>query len=428
MSDLGQTVTFAVNLYRQRAGIAYAGYVRREPLALLQLRPGRADPYVLYEQIRRKGPLASTGDGEWASASLRVCSAVLRDRRFGTHPDDGTDASDLSFLGMNPPDHTRLRRLAAPGFSPRAVASYTDRIESTVGTLLDQASAARQFDLVSGFAAPLPIEVITDLLGIPASDSATFTRYGALIGSALGGIRSLRHAAQLAASEATLVKLFESLFELRRREPRDDIVSTLVAAPEDQIKPDEIVPICLLLLVAGFETTVNLIGNSVLTLLNHPEQWLALCADPKGLAPKAVEETLRYEPPVQFTSRIALQPVEFEGQSLPKGANIAVLIGGANRDPEAYDQPNAFDINRDSEVGNLAFSSGIHYCLGQPLARLEATTALRMLAERMPDLSLAGPVRRRSSFVIRGPLSLPVTAGSPRTALAGEPAVPRPPH
>jgi cytochrome P450 len=141
-----------------------------------------------------------------------------------------------------------------------------------------------------------------------------------------------------------------------------------------------------------------------------------------------VEETLRYEPPVQFTSRIALQPVEFEGQSLPKGANIAVLIGGANRDPEAYDQPNAFDINRDSEVGNLAFSSGIHYCLGQPLARLEATTALRMLAERMPDLSLAGPVRRRSSFVIRGPLSLPVTAGSPRTALAGEPAVPRPPH
>ena len=415
MSDLGQAVTFAVNLYRQRAGIAYAGYLKREPLALLQLRPGRADPYALYEQIRRQGPLASTGDGDWASASLRVCSAVLRDRRFGTRPDDGTDTSELSFLGMNPPDHTRLRRLAAPGFSPRAVASYTDRMESTIAALLDQASAAGQFDLVSGFAAPLPIAVITDLLGIPDSDSEAFGRYGALIGTALGGIRSLRHAAQLAASEAPLVKLFESLFELRRREPRDDIVSALVAAPEDQIKPAEMVPICLLLLVAGFETTVNLIGNSVLTLLKHPEQWQALCADPEGMAPKAVDETLRYEPPVQFTSRVSLQRAEFEGQSLPKGTTIAVLIGGANRDPEAYDQPNTFDINRATDVPNLAFSSGIHYCLGQPLARLEATTALRMLAERMPGLRLAGPVRHRDSFVIRGPLSLPVATGSPVT-------------
>jgi cytochrome P450 len=417
MSDLGKAVTFAVNLYRQRAGVAYAGYVRRQPLALLQLRPGRADPYALYERIRRQGPLAPTGGGGWASASLRVCGAVLRDRRFGTSPDDGTDGSgDMSFLGMNPPDHTRLRRLAAPGFSPKAMASSTKRIERTVTGLLDQASAAGQFDLVSGFAAPLPIAVITDLLGIPDSDSAAFSRYGALIGTALGGIRSLRHAAQLAASEAPLVAMFESLFELRRREPRDDIVSTLVAAPEDQIKPNEMMPLCLLLLVAGFETTVNLIGNTVLALLNHPEQWQAVCADPATMAPRAVEETLRYDPPVQFTSRIARQPVEFEGRSLPAGTHITVLIGGANRDPEAYDQPGVFNIDRTGDVANLAFSSGIHYCLGQPLARLEATTAVRMLAERMPALALAGPVRRRDSFVIRGPLSLPVTVDTRHAA------------
>jgi cytochrome P450 len=136
---------------------------------------------------------------------------VLRDRRFGTHPDDGTgaEASELSFVGMNPPDHTRLRRLAAPAFSPKAVASYTGRIESTVGALLDQAEAAGEFDLVSGFAAPLPIAVITDLLGVPDADSAAFARYGALIGTALGGIRSLRHASQLAASEAPLLQLFQ---------------------------------------------------------------------------------------------------------------------------------------------------------------------------------------------------------------------------
>jgi cytochrome P450 len=424
MSDLGQAVTFAASLYRERARIAYNGHLRRQPMALLQLSKGRADPYPLYEQIRRSGPLAVYGN-DWSSVSHRVCGAVLRDRRFGTHPDDGTGAegSELSFLGMNPPDHTRLRRLAAPAFSPKAVASYAGRIESTVGALLDQAEAAGEFDLVSGFAAPLPIAVITDLLGVPDSDSAAFARYGALIGSALGGIRSLRHASQLAASEAPLLQLFQTIFELRRRDPRDDIVSSLVAAPEDQIKPAEMVPVCLLLLVAGFETTVNLIGNSVLALLRHPEQWRALCADPEAMAPKAVEETLRYDPPVQLTSRFALQPVELEGKAVAKGESVTTLIGGANRDPEVYDRPGTFDINRDAVAGergvsNLAFSSGIHYCLGQPLARLEATTALRMLAERLPQLSLAGPVRRRSGFVIRGPLSVPVRVGAPRTVVS----------
>jgi cytochrome P450 len=425
MSGLGQAVTFAANLYRQRARVAYAGYVRREPFALLQLSPGRADPYVLYDQIRASGPLARIGASELASASYRVCDAILRNRRFGTISAEAEGATELelSFLGMNPPDHTRLRRLAAPAFSPKAAASYTERIERTVGSLLDQASAAGRFDLVSGFAAPLPIAVITDLLGIPDSDSVAFTRYGALIGSALGGIRSLRHAAQLAASEVTLVALFESLFELRRREPRDDIVSHLVAAPDDQIKPDEMIPMCLLLLVAGFETTVNLIGNSMLALLGHQAQWQALCADPESMAAKAVEETLRFDSPVQVTSRFALQPVELEGKVLAKGQEVVVLIGGANRDPEAYDRPDTFDIGRDSEVGHLSFSSGIHYCLGQPLARLEATIALRALAERMPGLSRTGPIRRRNGVVIRGPLRMPVAAGSPRIAAAAKPAV-----
>jgi P450-derived glycosyltransferase activator len=412
MSDIGQAIAFASRLYGQRAGTAYAGYVKRDPLALLRLRPGRANPYPVYDRIRTGGRLVPTPLGNWMSASHAVCGEVLRNRRFGVRPADsaaGPDEFDLSFLEMNPPDHTRLRRLAQPAFSPRAVAGYHDLIERTVGDLLDQARAAGGFDLVSAFAAPLPIAVITGLLGIPDADFDEFARYGAVIGSALDGITSLRHARQLQASSAALERLFGNLFALRRREPQDDIISRLVAAGDDQVRPGEILPLCVLLLVAGFETTVNLIGNGVLALLGHPEQWRELCADPTALAAQAVEETLRYDPPVQLTSRVALESVELNGKAIAPGQWVVTLIGGANRDPEAYDNPGAFDIHRVAAADHLAFSSGIHYCLGQPLARLEATIALRMLAERMPGLSQAGPVRRRNTSTIRGPARLPVS-------------------
>ena len=410
MSDLTDAIRFGAGLYRRRAAVASAGYVRRDPVALLQLRPGRVNPYAIYDRLREQGTLVPTRLGNWVSTSHRVCGSVLRDRRFGVRLDDTDDEFDLSFLTMNPPDHTRLRRLALPAFSPKAVATYRDRIERTVGDLLDRAGAAGEFDLISGFAAPLPIAVITDLLGVPDADSAAFARYGMLIGGAIDGIRSLRHAAQLQAANAELEKLFSSLFELRRREPRDDIVGRLVAAEGDQVKPGEITPMCVLLLVAGFETTVNLIGNSVLALLGHPGQWRALCADPKGLAAGAVEETLRFDPPVQRTSRIAMEPLELEGRAVRRGQIVLTLIGAANRDPEVYDHPDTFDIQRDNAAGHLAFSSGIHYCLGQPLARLEATIALQMLAERMPGLRRTGPVRRRNASTIRGPIRIPVQA------------------
>jgi hypothetical protein len=174
--------------------------------------------------------------------------------------------------------------------------------------------------------------------------------------------------------------------------------------------------------MAGFETTVNLIGNSVLALLSHPGQWRDLCADPEGLAPRAVEETLRFDPPVQFTGRIALEDMRIEDQPVRKGQTVMALIGGANRDPGVYDEPGRFDIHRRPAAEHLAFSSGIHYCLGQPLARLEATIALRMRAERMPGLSLAGPVRRRQTTLIRGLLRLPVAAGPAPVPAGRQPA------
>ena len=420
MSDLHQAISFAAGLYRERAGVLLSGYVRRDQVALLALAPGRADPYAIYDRIRARGTIVPTRVGDWATPSHRVCSAVLRDRRFGVRLDDelGADELDMSLLTMNPPDHTRLRRLIQPAFSPKIVAGYAGRIERTVTDLLDAAAAAGEFDLISDFAAVLPIAVITDLLGIPDADSAYFARIGAIIGSAIGGVRSLRHARALQESADALERLFAGLFELRRREPRDDLISRLLAAEGEQLRPDELVPMCVLLLVAGFETTVNLIGNAVLALLRHPDQWAALCADPQGLAPRAVSEALRFDPPVQLTERVALEETELEGQAVSRGQSVLTLIGAANRDPEAFDHPDAFDLHRDGPADNLAFSGGIHYCAGQPLARLELTIALQLLAERMPGLARAGKVERRNSNIIRGPIRVPVTAGPGRTAVS----------
>jgi cytochrome P450 len=253
----------------------------------------------------------------------------------------------------------------------------------------------------------LPIAVISDLLGVPHDRSADFARYGATLGSALNGIRSLTHARDLMAANSALEKLFTELFALRSREPSDDIVSAIVAA--DQVRPEEMVPLCVLLLIAGFETTVNLISNGALALLEHRDQWTALCADPE-LAGDVVEEILRFDPPVQGTSRVAFEDVELEGRTVRKDQWVVTLIGAANRDPDVYSDPSRFDITRARSVEHLAFSSGIHYCLGQPLARLEATIALQTLAERTPSLRRAGRVVRRNSTTIRGPIRLPVTA------------------
>ena len=412
MSKLSQTAGYAAGLYAQRAAIFYLAHVKREPMAMLYTRKGIDDPYPIYRLMRRNGPLSPTPWGNWSTASHRVCGAVLRDRKFGVVQDEQLG---LSFLGMNPPDHTRLRRLAQPAFSPKTLPSFRDRIEKTVGRLLDEASHRSavdgRFDLVSAFAAPLPISVITELLGIPDADSREFGEHGAVVGSTLDGIRSLRHAARFQAADTKLRTLFENLFELRRREPADDLISRLLAAEGDQVHPDELTPMVFLLLIAGFETTVNTIGSCVLALMNNPEQWEALRADPERLAPKAVEEALRYDPPVQNTSRIALEEVELEGKPVRKGQWVLTMIGAAGRDPEVYDRPDVFDIDREAPADHLAFSSGIHYCVGQPLARMELTIAVRLLAERMPKLRLAGPVRRRATATIRGLRQLPVSAG-----------------
>jgi P450-derived glycosyltransferase activator len=418
MAEIRQTLTFATGLYRRRLDFAFHGYVRRDPMSLLHLRAGRDNPYAIYERLRAQGTIVPTRYGNWVTPSHRVCKAILRDRRFGVRQGElnGTASAseefDMSFLDRDPPDHTRLRRLAQPAFSPKQVAGYRPLIEERVDRLLDEAAAAGDFDLVPALAAPLPIAVITDLLGVPDADSAQFAEVGAVIGSALEGIQSLGHAARLQAANARLRRLFEELFELRRANPSDDVVSRIVAAEGDQIQSHEMIPMCNLLLVAGFETTVNLVGNAVNALLDHPRQWRDLCDDPAGLAGPAIEETLRYDPPVQRTARCATADVELDGTVIRTGQFVVTLLGAANRDPEAFADPGTFDIHREQTADHLAFSSGIHYCVGQPLAKLEADIALQKLAERMPDLRRTGAVKRRVSSVVRGPIHLPVHGGT----------------
>lgn len=414
MSERSQAISFATAIYRERAGVAYQGYVRRDPMALLQLRPGRLDPYAIYNRLRVKGRLNQNRSGGWITTSYHVCNLVLRDRSFGVRPPGATDPSaPVSFLGTDESDHSRLRRLVLPAFTAKIVPGYASWIEDTAERLLDRVNPSGNFDLVSTFAAPLPIAVIAKLLGIPDARTDDFARYGAVLGSAIDGIKSLRHAKHVQANESELRELFENLITLRRVEPQDDIISRLASAEGSQIEPSEMLPTCMLLLIAAL-TPINQIGNGVIALLDNPEQWDALCADPKEMASSAAEESMRFDPPIQDLTRYALKTTEIEGKIVEKGQSVVTLLAAANRDPEVYPNADTFDLGRPTVSEHLAFSNGIHTCLAPALARLETTIALRVLAERMPSLRITRQVHRRNATAVRGPVAIPVSVRVPR--------------
>jgi cytochrome P450 len=317
-----------------------------------------------------------------------------------------------SMLRQNPPNHTRMRRLASGVFTARRVSELRAVIEAQVDDLLD-GLAGPEVDLMTDLAYPLPIAVITALLGVPAADRGMFRRLAEALTAVLEVRFSEEQASTAHAAALELEEYFDALVERRRRDPRDDLVTALAAAHDaggDRLTGDELMGNLALLLVAGFETTTNLLGNGVVLLLDHPGEAKRLATDP-GLAAAYVEEVLRVDSPVQLTERFAGHDAEVAGVEIPAGAELIVLLGAANRDPERFAEPERFVPDRPGNAP-LSFGAGAHYCLGAPLARLEAQVALPALVRRFPDLELTERPVRRDRLTLRGWAALPVALGS----------------
>lgn len=390
--------------------------------------PGR-DPYPMYEKIRAKGDMVRSRMGAYVTPSREICDSVLRDNRFLTMTFDEASMVPItlvkdgekivnpvqdSFLMMNPPNHTRLRKLVQPFFTPRALKDRTASIQKIVTQYLDRLDG--RFDVVQEFASQVPIQVIADLLGVPDDDKATFARWGSSLAETLDGVWSHKQLKNLHETIIEYNDFIDDLMDSRRRNPKDDIVSHLVTQHAD-LSREDLVATTGLLLFAGFETTVNLISNGVLKAFENPHTVAPLSQSPE-YAEGFVEEVLRLDPPVQYTIRWPKERLELAGVSLPKGMPVMLMLAAANRDPRVFKDPEKFDPTRSNAREHLAFSAGIHYCIGAGLSRIEGAVALHELFKRFPDLAPDGPVARRKSKLIRGALRLPVRANETKRSLA----------
>ncbi|EHB55747.1 cytochrome P450 [Mycolicibacterium rhodesiae JS60] len=419
------------------------------PRATLKLLARTGDPFArliidskhpenaerLVEQIRQRGRISPVIGGiGWATADAQIVREVFRDGRFRTVKQRDRALSRLiqwlvaktdpqvmnpveppSILVLDPPEHSRLRRLVSRAFTPRAIGELQDRIQEITDAALNDLATQSHCDLIADFAMRIPIEVIAEMLGVPQSDLQNLYRFAEpgtkLISSTSPSWRDFRTAAE--ALDEFEDYLGTHIERLRRSDTDNSILSMVL---EDGDLTDlEVKMFAGLLLGAGFITTAHAFGNAVVALIRNPDQLARLRADPDGW-PNAVEEVLRYDSVLQMTARIATEPVRIDGHLIKQGQAIYLLAGGANRDPAVFDRPDDFDVTRANAREHLGFGTGIHACLGAALARMELTIGLRALFERFPELALAGTPTLNDSTLLHGVRHLPVSLGPARVA------------
>lgn len=384
----------------------------------------RRDPYPRYRELREHDELHVMADGSPVLTRYDDVLAAVRDRRLSTNPTHavtGRRAERRAAVGMlgdtglsvmllaDPPDHTRLRRLANRAFTVRAVERLRPRVTQLVDEMLDDMAASDQPDIMHHLAEPLPVFVICEMLGVPIEDRERFKPWSDHVARIIDADADESTLQEALPSVMGFVQYFADLIEKRRAEPGDDLLSALVAAEEDgdSLSLQELHAMLILLFVAGHETTTNLLGNGTFALLRDPAQFALLRDDPT-LAASATEELLRFDSPVQMTGRTAMEDVELNGIPIAKGHTVVCSLAGANRDPRFVDDPESLRIDREPAM-HVSFSNGMHHCLGAPLARLEGQVAFAALAQRFPDLSLVTDrPPYRDHFILRGLSSLPV--------------------
>ena len=381
------------------------------------------DPYPTYERLRDKDPVHwSPLMDSWVFSRYKHVDGILRDhKRFSndtskrgnpSHIDESFDLTNQpSMLFRDPPDHTRLRALVSRAFTPAVIEGLAGHIRDIANDLLDQIDDPAGFDLMEAIAAPLPVIVIAELLGVPTKDRPQFQIWSRHRSRGLEPNITDKERRLVSEAGRELDAYFLGIIDQRRQEPQDDLISGLVAAEEagDKLSQAELLAMLRLLLVAGNETTTKLIGNGMLALLRNPEQ-LALLRRSPDLMPSAIEELLRYDAPVQLDVRVALEDAEFDGRLVKKGQGIMVLLGSANRDPEVFNDPDRLDLAR-QEANHVSFGRGIHHCLGASLARLEGRLTFEAILERFADIRMqADRPSFRDNIILRGLEVLPVSA------------------
>jgi cytochrome P450 len=411
---------------------------RGDPLARLIANHGHnGDPYPMMEDIRAGGPLVRTRF-TWVSVDHGVCRDILRDKRFGVTPPADMDlprplralisrtdprvanpVEPPAMVIVNPPDHTRYRQSVAQSFTPRTIETLATRVSEVTWDLIDRIAAVARPDLITDFAVQLPLAIIAEILGLPADMRPRMLKWAnsgtPLLDIGIGWTTYRRAIEGLREADRDLLDRFH---QLRTGESGDTPFSRL--ASDGDLSEREFTANAALLVGAGFETTVNLIGNGIYALLNNPDQLALLRAEPERW-PAAVEEILRIDSPVQMTARTALSDLDIGGTHIAEGDMVALLLSGANRDPRVFPNPNSFDITRPNAREHLAFGSGIHACIGAALARIEGATALRALFESFPDLRLTEPPRPRGLVNLRGFAQMPAHLGTRTETVAPMP-------